>query len=384
MSAQLKYYVIAAGLFLLLLLVEIYLPKPISWLRTLSSNHKIPYGTFVLKESIQKNNVLKKPMITRETFFEMKDTSENILVIANTFANGPDDFNRLLEIVSSGSTVIVAANQFGKEWDSLGISTSDYVQTQFEETGNPKTTDSLSITWGSRTYLYYVEDNRFLFEVESENWEIHAIHGSGNPVVLSRRFGEGQIIIVSNPWIFTNHYLLAGNGGIVDQLFSLLPQKDLHWTEFYSLGRSEASSPIRYILSVPSLKWAYYLLIIFLLIFIVFEAKRKQRPIPVQLPPVNETLNFVRTVANLYYERGDHKNMALKKISFLFEQIRSRYYLATNEIDRAFIQKLSNKSGKPLINVEGLITLIRIIQSKEKIDEEELLVLDRKIDSFLH
>ena len=152
MRDQLKYYVMAAGLFLLLLLVEIYLPKPISWQRTLSSNHKIPYGTFVLKESILKNNVLHSPVISRETFYEMKDSAESVLVIAKEFANGRDDFNRLLEIVSFGRTVIIAANQFGDAWDSLGISTADYVQAQFEETGNPKTTDSLSLTWGSRTY----------------------------------------------------------------------------------------------------------------------------------------------------------------------------------------------------------------------------------------
>jgi hypothetical protein len=140
---------------------------------------------------------------------------------------------------------------------------------------------------------------------------------------------------------------------------------------------------LRYILTTEPLKWAYYVTVLGLLFFILFEAKRKQRPIPVLTPPRNESMDFIKTIGNLYFEKGDHKNLASKKIQYLLEFIRSHYHLPTNRFDEDFFSLLSSKSGKPLINIEGLFTMIRILDKKEKIDGNELLVLNRKIEAFL-
>ena len=386
MSTKVKYIAIIIGLFLLLLLTEIFLPKPVSWVKTLSSNDKIPYGTYVLKNTLTKANASFEPTVSRETFFELDSTdNSNFLVIAEQFSNGGDDFEALLTYVSKGNSVIVAAANFGEAWhDSLGIVTEDVLQSFFEETANPILQDSSFISWGNKRYYYKPEDNNNVFDKPDSSWTIYAKHEEGNPVIISKNIGNGKLILTSNPWIFTNFYLLSGREGLINNLLSLLPSGNLHWSEFYSRGRNEASTPLRYILSVPALKWAYYVLIGTLILFLIFESKRKQRAIPIVVPPANESLDFAITVGNLYFEKGDHKNIASKMINNLFEQIRAKYYLATNEIDEDFIQRLTHKSGKQSINVEGLMTLVGIIQKKKNIDSEELIMLNKKIEAFLN
>ena len=105
--------------------------------------------------------------------------------------------------------------------------------------------------------------------------------------------------------ILSNIYLVQGeNYPMIHYLMSYIPGNEIVWTEFYELGRSMSKTPFRYILSQPALKTAFYILLIGLLGFIFFEIKRKQRAIPIIKPPDNDSLQFVRTIGNLYFENG--------------------------------------------------------------------------------
>jgi hypothetical protein len=183
--------------------------------------------------------------------------------------------------------------------------------------------------------------------------------------------------------IFTNIYLLnEQNHQFVSSLLSYLPKNTTRWTEYYHLGRMEAATPLRFILTTEPLRWAYYISIIALLVFIIFEAKRKQRIIPIIKPLANTSLEFVATIGNLYYERGDHKNIAEKKIQFLFDQIRTQYLLNLHDPNEGLVFVLAKKSGVPEQTVRELITLINQVTAKEKISADELTNLNKAIEKF--
>jgi len=114
--------------------------------------------------------------------------------------------------------------------------------------------------------------------------------------------------------------------------------------------------------------------------FIVFEAKRKQRPIPVIPPLTNISLEFAGTISNLYYQRGDHKNIIEKRIHFFFDYVRTHYYLHGSEHD--FIERLSKKAVKPIDQVQSLIREIQFCQQAQSISADELSELNKKIEAF--
>jgi hypothetical protein len=114
----------------------------------------------------------------------------------------------------------------------------------------------------------------------------------------------------------------------------------------------------------------------------VFEAKRKQRIIPVIKPLANSTLEFVSTIGNLYYQRGDHKNIAEKKIQFFFEYIHSHYRIPVMQRDDTFINTLIKKTGMEPSTCRQLVLLINQIAGSEKISKDELIALSALLDKF--
>jgi hypothetical protein len=178
-------------------------------------------------------------------------------------------------------------------------------------------------------------------------------------------------------------YMLSGeNHRFAATTLSYLPDNDLLWTEFYELGRMEAKTPLRYILTTPTLRWAYFITILALLLFILFEAKRRQRTIPILKPVANTTLEFVRTIGDLYYQHGDHKDIAEKLITYWLEQVRARYWLSTAKLDDAFTEALIRKSGKSAEDVRALVNVIRLIQSKPDVALDRLIDLNDRIEKF--
>jgi hypothetical protein len=89
--------------------------------------------------------------------------------------------------------------------------------------------------------------------------------------------------------------------------------------EYYKPNKFRAAqTPLRYILSVPAYRWAYYVAIFSILIYVVVYARRQQRIIPIIEPFKNLSLEFARTVGTLYYQQKDHRDLAEKKNDLLF------------------------------------------------------------------
>ena len=114
----------------------------------------------------------------------------------------------------------------------------------------------------------------------------------------------------------------------------------------------------------------------------IFEAKRKQRIIPIIKPLQNTTLEFVSAIGNLYYQNNEHKSIADKKINFLMEHIRTKYWMSTAKLDDSFIYTLARKAGKSETDVRDLFRTIQVIHGMDYISAEELVSLNSKIEKF--
>jgi hypothetical protein len=131
-----------------------------------------------------------------------------------------------------------------------------------------------------------------------------------------------------------------------------------------------------------SLKWAYYFILIGVLLYIVFEGKRKQRAIPIIWPLKNQTLSFTRTIANMYYEKGQHKDIATHKIQHFLDHIRSTMYLQTYFIDDDFISNLAARSNNSVEDTKALFEYINRINAAKQIDDKALKKLNTLIENF--
>ena len=378
----------AVGIFVVLKLAS---PKKYDWTITYSHLDKNPYGAFALSEllpSLFNGHEIRRSYLT---MYEIKDSlknEDNVFIVASGFSADKEDTNVLLKHVDNGGTAFISAQNFwGHFGDTLNVSTYDYFFKGGDILGRRDTTalKFAGLKMDTTTEYFYRRDNihNYFSRFDSTRTTVIAKNDRNMPVTIRVRWGKGSFILNSTPLIFTNIYLLSGNNHeFVSTTLSYLRQARVQWTQYYHVGRMESSTPLRFILSNESLKWAYYITIISILIFIAFEMKRKQRIIPVITPLANTTLEFVGTIGNLYYQSAEHKNIAEKKIHFLMDHIRTKYWLNTSTLDENFISVVTKKSGKPEEDVRALVKTIQAIQSKDKISSSELIDFNRKIEKF--
>ena len=187
------------------------------------------------------------------------------------------------------------------------------------------------------------------------------------------------------PMAFTNYFTLTENNSrYIEQALSYLPKnaKAVYWDEYYKIGRGGPSTPLRVILSKPPLKAAYFLALASIILFLVFQSKRKQRVIPILEKPRNATMDFVETVSRVYYNQQNHRNIALKKVTYLLDQVRTSYGLQTQLLDEAFEKRLSHKSGVSINVIRDLVGMIHRVRSNETVLAPELMHFSRLIDEF--
>ena len=373
MKQEYRYAIYLVGALLLLVLVEYLTPKPINWAFTLEQRDKSPYGTYVLGALLK--DVFPGQTIepSQNSLFDLEDENlaeANLLIIATEFDPDSLDAAVLLEQVDQGATALIAASFYrGYLADTLRLE----VDTRLLPT-LPEPSDTLP----QRTY-----DQTYFTAYDSARTTVLARDGDNHPVLLQMRFGAGVLLLSSVPYQFTNYHLLRENGAdATARTLSYLPVRDVYWTEYYQTGRREATTPLRYVLSQPALRWALYLTLAGLLLFMVLEAKRKQRAIPVVQPPANTTLEFVDTVSKLFLRTRDHKNIADKQIQYFLDELRTRYRLDTSQLDEDFRKKLQHKSGKTPEEVDTLVASIQRTQQQNMLSADELVELSQQIGRF--
>lgn len=363
---------------------------------------KIPYGTSALNEALP--TIFPAQTITGTTvplYNTLKDnenSGSNYIIINQSFEPDKLDTRELLKFVSRGNNAFIAADYFsGKFADTLKIKTDNSF-----ELGNKIKIDSTALTTiykpndtakinfvnpqlknkNNYTYSKGIE-NTYFNSFDTTKTTILGVNSRNKVNFIQLKFGKGKLFISTVPEVFSNyHFVSETNCDYVYKALSYLPNQPLIWDEYYKVGNIRQETPLRVIFNSPALLTAYYTLMLSLIIFIIVGIKRKQRIIPIIEPLRNNTLDFVDTVGTLYYQTGNHKNIADKKITYFLEYIRSSFQVKTNLYDDVFIERITNLSGIEKQKVHDLFYYFSDISFKQSITQHELLKLNRMIEEF--
>jgi hypothetical protein len=209
---------------------------------------------------------------------------------------------------------------------------------------------------------------------------------SANFVKFSYR-GGGAIYLHFAPMAFTNFFLLyKNNHSYYEDAFSYIPGSvtEVKWDDYFRQVHTNGFTSLKFILSNPAFRWAFWLLLFLFLMIYLFESKRKQRVIQIISPLRNTSADFVKTVGRLYYQRRDNLNLAQKIVSHFFGYIRSKYNLQTTSIDSEFAEKLAYKSGHDKSEITDMLNGITLVLQQKSLSDEGLISLNRKIEAFIN
>ncbi|MBA4139776.1 MAG: hypothetical protein H0X70_04595 [Segetibacter sp.] len=389
MKGYRSFMIVFSVLFILYIIAEINKPKPIDWTVTISKNDKNPYGGFIvyqqLKNIFPKAGIQSFRMPVYNQVNKSKETNSAYFIIGPTLALPATDFAALKKYVRNGNTVVASANMFHKSFlGFFGIETATPVSLSFHDSSGINFVNPALKAHENYTFLTATIDQYFS-KIDTAKTTIISTNNKNKPVYIKVPYGKGVFYIHANPLCFSNYFLLyKNNAAYTAKVLSYLPAETskIYWDEFYKLGPEGAATPFRFILSNEFLRWALRLSLIGLVLYVFFEMKRRQRVIPVITPLKNSTLEFVKTVAGVYFNDKDNNSIVDKKVSHFLEFVRSRFNIATHNMDEDFIQQLHRKSGVDKDKVSELVKLFSALPAQTRVTDIMLLNLDRNIDHF--
>jgi len=366
--------------------------KTVDWSLSFNEQSKAPYGTEIFYKELP--NLFKKQQIntvfyTPESYLEKKEAINNsplkgnFLIVNNQNYSRKNATDALLNFAKHGNTVFISSHFFNEKFKNalkFNISTNNNKSdslSHFYLTHNNKKQYILD---KSKTYTYFTSIDTIRSKILG-----YAKQNNKHPNFTETPFGKGKIYIHLAPKAFTNYHILKDdNYKYVEQLISKLSNNDIHFDSYSKIRRHnvEKESNLNWFLSQKSFKWAWYTALFFAVLFVVFNAKRRQRIIKIIKPTQNTTIAFVKTVSSLYFDTKNHKNLIDKKIVYFLEKTRTDYNISTNKLDQDFITKLILKSGKDKTITTTLINYINTLKAKQTLVEQHLLTLNKHIESF--
>lgn len=209
-------------------------------------------------------------------------------------------------------------------------------------------------------------------------------------------YGEGEFYFHTTPLAFTNISLLEESGlEYATKVFSHLSKGDIYWDEYSRIPEAvsrlrnqssyrtfESEGPLKYVLSQPSLAWAWYLLLATGLLYLIFRAKRRQRVIPVLEKNTNTSLEFIGTIGRLYFLQNNHRKLALQKMKLFLGYVRDRYHLQTKELDEQFVNQLVSRSEIPKTIIDKILLFHTNIENSQFVSENTLVDFHHEMEKF--
>ena len=335
-----------------------------------------------LKSGLPEKNIENSTyvFIGREAFYSDTDIVELLRFVekgADVWISTEALPDTILQIIGGDDTSLLMGLYFSKQ-----VKVNCYNQ---EDT-------AVSFNWKVRS-----------FDKQSEEWEWNYISGTnfnfnafprGNVDeglnYIEYRRGKGKLYLHTSPVLFTNYCLKNDTGFMyLSSVFDGIELKDI----YYDLGsrklRDEKAgkgrggvTPLSYILSQRSLRWAWYLFVTMLVLFFIFYTKRKQKVISVLPSKSNFSLRFMDTLLALHLKQGNYKYMSELNMGLFMTYVKQKFAINISEIETGNFILIADKSGVSLQSIDLLFERYKQIQNSDIVSADMFLELNRLIRQF--
>lgn len=374
--------------------------KSFTWRETYEETSKQPFGSFVIHDIL-------KNYFPNDTFQELKGRiaislpksksstqTANYVFIGDGFYADTADTDELLRFVNEGNKAFITTNILPNYFLESIFRDDCYDE---DYTFNNFMYDYLLSANVNLTHPNLIESKPFKYdfaiagEVQQYAWSYidtlrgDCTEGGDNFTPLGYinkekvnfvriHYGKGDIYLHSNPIVFTNFHLLdTAKLRYASKVFSHLPDGPIYWDTKSRVSRDvmrrmngsnvrlEKDGPLKYILAQQELRWAWFIMLGLIGLYLLFAAKRKQRIIPVLEEKSNTSLDFIQTIGRMYFQRGEHVRLCDMMMKQFQTFVREKYHLTTRDMNEEFIDSLALKSDisseriKKIVNYEFLI-----------------------------
>ncbi|MDR2147279.1 MAG: hypothetical protein LBE91_12550 [Tannerella sp.] len=427
MKGSQLYFIILGAFVVLVFLFELAAPKKFVWTPTFDKNSREPFGSYVFDDVLSSS--IPDYKIMDSTFFQILEADSTIsntafLLTEDYLSFSETDIAYMQKLLENGNQIMLCSeNLYFEVNDTVRVdSERDYyyykpLNSFIKE--NDKTRDSIFMgkdttdfqdfyavyPFTHQSYIefllwvdsistdttYYENDSIAIDTFSLGDWKKLAYYQAdtlvrnkeNKPQALRIPHGKGELFVVSTSLMFTNFGVLDGdNAEYVFRLLSYMKGKPLIRLEAYGDHDTSPSTPLRYLLVTPPLRWAIYTVIVLLLLFMIFTAKRRQRVIPVVETPPNRALGFILLISNLSYQRHDNAEILKTKYSVFCSDVKRQtgIDLQDSRDDNNELTRLAEKIGLPEDETAALVKELRLIPYQYDMPDRQMKELMDKIN----
>lgn len=357
---------------------------------TLRKRDKIPYGTYVANSQLAKIFPAAKITASKEEpgFWEQLDDSkpkQALIIVAPYFLADEYEVKQLVRFAEAGNNLFISSFEFSHYAEDIFKCKNRFSDNiSFSKTVSQTTLSRPPFT-GNLEFKY--NGRRFETHFTAYDSTVATVLGrgsNGEPNFIAIAAGKGFIYLHSAPLAFSNYFLLQNNNmDYYASLLSVIPAntEKIVWDEYYltkndvnNSKRNKEDEPnfLSAIMKYPGISTGILLGALLLLLYALLSMRRKQRAIPVIERPKNDSLDFVKTIGRLYYDKGDHTNLATKMAAYFLEHLRSNYKLPAAMLSDDFVEKVQVKTGVPGAEIANIVTTINQLRAGMRMNAGDL------------
>ena len=373
---------------------------------TLRKKDKIPYGTWVAFRSLPALFPAASVYTSRKepgswTSLSEEESGQLLIAVTPQFMADEYEMEKLLAFAEKGNDVFISTRSVSGDVESILECrvTDNSIPGLF---GDDKESlagrgDSLGTVLKHPPFVarvvYRYPGQKYDATFSGINERVTDELGNderGRTNFIHLRAGKGNFYLHLAPLAFSNYFLLhKKNMAYYEKALSVISPdtKTIVWDEYFlnkkeGGQREKRKSWISVLFRYPGLKAALVTALLTLLLFLLLEMRRKQRYIPVVAKPRNDSLDFVKTIGRLYYDKSDHRNLCRKMGSYFLEHVRSRYKLPTGSLDEEFIKNLQFKTGVEESELRKIATFIKYAEDAPEVSPDGVAEFHKLLEAF--
>ncbi len=353
-----------------------------------------PFGTYTAKKivSLHFPNALVTIKNKKFSYTRQHDTDSNTLYvcIARNFFTTEDDAQAMLDYVYNGNTLFISSSNLDTILLSRVLAAQLKISDRVTRGYYAQTKITLQPELQKPYQYFYRPFQNYFKEIRAENSFPIGFNEDQKPNSFILFWGKGRLILHCDPRAFSNYFLLTNdNYKYLDQFLTFIEPTatTIYWDDYFRNHNVRSTGEKRFsafdeLLKHPPLTVALCIFLLLLALYILFNSKRRQRIIPEMKRVSNSSVGFTETIARLYLQQKDNKNIAEKMITYFHEHIRKHYFMNSGLSDEDFISTLSRKSGVELEKTSELFYAIKEVGNSFEVNDVQLVKLNNHFQQF--
>jgi len=207
---------------------------------------------------------------------------------------------------------------------------------------------------------------------------------------VRKKMGDGEILLHTVPLVFTNYQFRRDS--VFNYVNEIVPvsKSNKIWylepgPEIIPNNSNEPNiteSPLMFILKHDSLRWAWYMIILLTLTYLLNNIRRKQRHIPIINLPYNQVKAYLDMIYHFFKKEGKHKDILQIQIKLLQDFLKSKYNLNAHQPSESFFSEASKKLNLDKNYLEQFFKQLERSKFNSTLSDADLIKLDQEITEF--